>query len=265
MLSDQRHHYLSTKVCRRAEGSGFTEWADNYLILFDHYLVVTKPPRLERDGRNKFAIARRAVPLELIQLKASSFSEPPVSRSSGFHLRSAQSTPVESPTSALVYPITFAQIGRYGGLVTYFVDSPAVRDDWKKKLRAAIAARLQHQEDNQVVRLELLSDSTFGATTFGSLTPEAPASTQFGKPTTSCPLTTGGEGQARIDLVVVGSPKGLFIGYEGKPRSMTQVVHLSDITQCCVLQEFGFILVVANKVLIACTFPLTSALNNPEA
>lgn len=191
----------------------------------------------------------------MIQLKSSSFTDPPVPRSSGFHLRSTQSTPIESPASSLVYPITFQQLGRYGGLIIYFVESHAARLDWSKSLKAAIASRLKYQEDNQVVRMETLSDQTFGATTIGSLTP-APASAQFGKPTTSCPLRTTGEGQARVDLIVVGTVNGIYIGYEGKPRSMTQVVHLSEITQCAVLQEFGFILVVANKVLIACTFKL---------
>lgn len=39
---------------------------------------------------------------------------------------------------------------------------------------------------------------------------------------------------------------------------MQQVVHLNGITQCAVLPDFSFLLVVANKVLVACKFSLTT-------
>lgn len=208
----------------------------------------------------------QAVPLDLIQLKPSSFSGPAVPRNSGFHIRSARfgserhsnDAAIGPPSSSqdaspLVYPIFFNQIGRYSGPVTYYVDTPAVRQEWEKKFKEAIALGQRTQEKNRVVRLEVLSDQTFGATTaIGSLTPEAPASTQFGRPTCSVPLTTT-DGQSTVSLIVAGCAEGLFIGFRGKPRSMKQVVHLAGITQCAVLQEFGFILVVASKVLIACT------------
>lgn len=197
------------------------------------------------------------VPLELIAVKPSSFSEPPVSRTFGFHIRGApkfgpdSQQVVESTTSSLVYPISFQQLGRHGGTVTYFVESLSTRIEWAGKLKDAIARRQQYQEANRVVRLVVLSDKTFGATTFGSLAPEAPVSTQFGRPTCSVTLTTT-DGHASVALIVVGCAQGLFIGYRGKPQSMVQVVHLTAITQCAVLQEFGFVLVVANKVVIAC-------------
>lgn len=111
-------------------------------------VVVTKPRRL-----GKYLISRRvsnalwcsshrtdtreqAVPLELISLTKTSFTDPPVPRSTGFHLRAALgSSSHPSPASAslaasdatLVYPITFRQIGRYGGTVSYYVDSANAR------------------------------------------------------------------------------------------------------------------------------------------
>jgi hypothetical protein len=39
---------------------------------------------------------------------------------------------------------------------------------------------------------------------------------------------------------------------------MRQVVHLQGITQCAVLQEFGFVLVLAQGALVACTLFLSS-------
>lgn len=111
----------------------------------------------------------------------------------------------------------------------------------------AIAARNETVQKNPVVRLEPLSDRTFGAESFGSLEPKAPPATLFGRPSSSMPLRTH-DGQ---DLICVGSPAGLFIGKRGNPRSLRQVLHLQEITQCAVLQEYGFILVVAARQLIA--------------
>lgn len=221
----------------------------------------------------------KAVPLDLIQLKPSSFSEPPVPKSSGFHLRSAKFTGTERhpssngvapgggyvpPTpssplaggaggaqeSSLAYPIHFHQMGRFNGPVYYYVESAALRSEWEKRLREAIALRSQRQEANRVVRLDPLADQTFGitSTAVGSLTPNAPATNQFGRPTCSVPLTTA-DGQS---LVIATCSEGLFIGVRGRPNSMRKVLHLPDITQCAVLPEFGFVLVVANRVLIAC-------------
>ena len=113
----------------------------------------------------------------------------------------------------------------------------------------AVERHAEAQKATQVVALDVLSDQTFGgASTIGSLVPSAPPESQFGNPTCSAPLTTA-DGQT---LVVAGCAQGLFIGFRGKPRTMRQVVHLAGITQCAILPEFGFILVVAQKVLIAC-------------
>jgi hypothetical protein len=38
-----------------------------------------------------------------------------------------------------------------------------------------------------------------------------------------------------VSLLVAGCAQGLFIGYKGKP--LRQVVHLTGITQCAILQE----------------------------
>jgi hypothetical protein len=173
-----------------------------------------------------------------------------VQRSSGFHLRGAFDNAPTSPNQdagALAYPISFRQLGRHNGIVTYYVESQTIRNEWAKKLKQAISARMKFLESERVVRLEVISDSTFGATTIGSLEPSAPASSQFGKPTCSIPLSAA-DGQ---QLIAIGSPEGLFIGHRGRSKSMRQVLHLPDITQCAILQEFGFFLVVAGRILIA--------------
>ncbi|GAA5879401.1 hypothetical protein JCM1840_006035 [Sporobolomyces johnsonii] len=266
LLDESRRFFMASKVYRRPEGSGFTDqWHEAHLVLFDNYLVTTKAPRPDRDGRQRYLISRRPVPLDLIQLKTTSFTEPPVPRSSGFHLRPNRSAGSPQPalpasasyhpdasssshSSSLLYPISFFQMGRFDGLVHVYVDSPAQRSEWEQALKEAISLRSQRQEANRVVRIDPLADQTFGTTSsIGSLTAGAPGGNQFGRPTCSTPLMT-------VDglwLVLAGCAEGIFIGWRGRPKSMQQVVHLAGITQCAVLPDFSFLLVVANKVLVA--------------
>lgn len=150
-------------------------------------------------------------------------------------------------------------MGRFDGLVHLYVDTAAQRLQWEKKLKEAVSLRVQRQEANRVIRLDPLADTTFGTTsTIGSLAAgPAQGTNQFGKPTCSTPLQT-------IDglwLIIAGCQEGIFIGWRGRPQSMQQVVHLAGITQCAVLPDFSFLLVVANKVLVACEFPCFASTN----
>lgn len=102
-----------------------------------------------------------------------------------------------------------------------------------------------------MIRLDPLADETFGTSTVvtGSLQSETPINS-LGKPSCSVPLTTR-EGQT---LILVSCSEGLFIGYRGRPKSIKRVLLLPGITQCSVLPDFGFVLLIVNKVLIACEF-----------
>ncbi|GAA5891760.1 hypothetical protein JCM8208_002876 [Rhodotorula glutinis] len=357
LVDERRRLLFAGRVFRRPEASGpaFTDqFAEAHVVLFDNYLVVTKPPRaLDRDGTGhaKYQLARRPVPIDLVQLRTTSFSDAPVPRSSGFHLRSTRSTgasvggggsgfassglppgaaagaaaavdggaplsPVPSTTGSfatsmagaggggggggggspspglasgssaaagaasdsLLWPISFFQLGRYDGLVHLYVESAALRSQWEAHLHAAVAQRAQCAAANPVVRLDPLADLTFGSTSavVGSLLSPAAAradpGTRFGKPTCSTPLRMpAAAGSASGDghqwLVVAGCAEGIFVGWRaggagssssaaaghGRPqqRTMQQVVHLEGITQCAVLPEFSFLLVIANKVLVA--------------
>lgn len=207
----------------------------------------------------------KAVPLELLQIRAASFTDPGVPRNQGFHLRSGKfgvdrsasenGTSSAAQDTSLIYPISLYQIGRNEGMLTYYVDSLIVRQNWEKKIREALELRKSSQDSHRVVRLEPLSEQTFGTNTVGSLAPPAPSSSQFGRPTCSIPLTFA-DGQS---LVIAGCAAGLFVGFRGK--EMRQVVHLTGITQCAVLQEFGFVLVLAQGALIACA----SSFYNPRS
>jgi hypothetical protein len=148
LLDESRRFFTAGKVYRRPDGTGFTDWTEAHLILFDHYrasrcaalgqsFFVANPlapfasrhdqttararwptkvshqsssavwPHL-RPPQCSHALPLQAVPLDLIHLKATSFSEPPLTRSSGFHLRSttsrqpSNSSPLAQDASSLV-------------------------------------------------------------------------------------------------------------------------------------------------------------------
>ncbi|KAL8293744.1 hypothetical protein RQP46_000445 [Phenoliferia psychrophenolica] len=258
LLHEGRKHFVSSKIVSKSStAAGLEAWSEGFWILFDHYLVQAKPGRSDTTAK-KFTISRRgAIPLEFLQITRTSFSEPPEPRGNRFHI-GVQRTLTDGASGAhaggagqdstLLYPITLTRIGRNEGRLTFYVESEALRKDWATKLAAAVEEHRTAQEKTRVVALVPLAEQTFGcASTIGSLVPSAPADKMMGNPTCSAPLTAA-DGQP---LIVAGCAQGLFIGFRDKPQTMRQVVHLAGITQCAILPEFGFILVVAQKVLIA--------------
>ncbi|KAK4052857.1 Rho guanine nucleotide exchange factor [Microbotryomycetes sp. JL221] len=218
LLDPDRRFFRSGKALRRADGAGFSEWVDVNLVLFDNYLVVTKPRR-ERDQR---------------------YPQPDSPQ---------HGSPSPQPMT-MVYPITFYQLGKHQGMVQYFVDSAQMRTQWEQAFQEALTLSTALSHANRVYTLNVLADQTFGAPpAIGSLdTIDGTAlQNQTGAPTCSAPLKTS-DGQS---LVLAGCAEGLFAGFRDRPRSMRQVVHLNGITQCAILPESGFVLVLANKVLIA--------------
>ncbi|KAE9397961.1 hypothetical protein BT96DRAFT_940494 [Gymnopus androsaceus JB14] len=144
LLDPSRSMIHSGKLLRQTDGLEWSGWTELYVLLFDNYLVLTKPK--ERDDGTKYHVNRRPIPLDLLTID--SLTEPPVQRSTGpgllRGLRSQgggsagqgqaaghevsnsvsndllaspdNNTPVDSPSdsasSRLVYPITLYHLGR---------------------------------------------------------------------------------------------------------------------------------------------------------
>lgn len=47
LLNANRTHFMSGKAWRKGEGSGFSEWVEVHLILFDHYRAAFSPPHFK--------------------------------------------------------------------------------------------------------------------------------------------------------------------------------------------------------------------------
>lgn len=169
----------------------------------------------------------------------------------------------------MLYPITFNYLGRQGGIFVLFVDSDKARQEWRAKLEETQNLRRAVLEETRIFETVTMSAETFAARTSrisdqsrrdGSLVP-------VGRPTCSAffSVYSGSATHLKLidvslatpeghPLVAIGHDDGLWIGLRHDPSSYRLVLHLKYITQCAVLQDFGLLLVLANKVLIA--YPL---------
>ncbi|KAI0766140.1 Dbl domain-containing protein [Trametes elegans] len=261
LLNENRSLIHTGKLLRQPDtGFEWNGWTELFVLLFDNYLVMTKPK--EKEGTTKYHVYRRPIPLDLLTL--ANFTDPPTQRGSSIlrlgrserHAGDAgtptgtQQSPDSSTDSRLVFPCTIHHNGRLGGLYTVFAESAQARNEWKQKLEEAIGLRKVVQDSNKVFEIETLSADTFlvpsiGPSSGGTTWSHENAFT--GKVTCSVPFTTA-DGRG---LVAVGCAEGVWIGFRHDSRSLRRVLHLKMVTQCAMLEDFGIFLVLADKSLFA--------------
>ncbi|KAI0367587.1 Dbl-like domain-containing protein [Pilatotrama ljubarskyi] len=260
LLNENRSLIHTGKLLRQPDtGFEWNGWTELFVLLFDNYLVMTKPK--EKDGTTKYHVYRRPIPLDLLTL--ANFTDPPTQRGNSI-LRlgrserhagdagtptGAQQSPESSTDSRLVYPCTIHHNGRLGGLYTVFAESAQARNEWKQKLEEAIGLRKVVQDSNKVFEIETLSADTFLVPAMGpsSGTSWNHENAFTGKVTCSVPFTTA-DGRG---LVAIGCAEGVWIGFRHDSRSLRRVLHLKMVTQCAMLEDFGIFLVLADKSLFA--------------
>ncbi|KAJ7614694.1 Dbl-like domain-containing protein [Mycena polygramma] len=252
LLDENRSLLYAGKLLRQPE-SGRT-WNELYVLLFDNYLVMTKPK--EKDGVTKYNVVRRPIPLDLLTLV--NFTDPPTQRGTGL-LRNLRGERygggdhvgvAEAPgDSRAVYPCTIHHNARVGGSHILYAESAQARAEWQSKLEEALGLRRVVQESNKVFELETLSTDTFLVPSLvtPATQPAYHENSLTGKVTCSVPFnTTDGRG-----LVAIGCAEGVWIGFRHDSRSMRRVLHLKMVTQCAMLEDFGIFLVLADKSLFA--------------
>ncbi|KAJ7623723.1 signal transducer [Roridomyces roridus] len=252
LLDENRSLIHSGKLLRQPE-NGRT-WNELYVLLFDNYLVMTKPK--EKDGVTKYNVVKRPIPLDLLTLV--NFTDPPAQRTTGLlrNLRGgggggdAAAGATEGPTdSRSVFPCTLHHNARAGGSHILYAESAQARAEWKQKLEEALGLRRVVQESNKVFELETLSTDTFLVPSLAT-PPVQPAyheNSLTGKVTCSVPFNTS-DGRG---LVAIGCAEGVWIGFRHDSKSMRRVLHLKMVTQCAMLEDFGIFLVLADKSLFA--------------
>ncbi|KAF5373357.1 hypothetical protein D9615_007366 [Tricholomella constricta] len=260
LLDKNRSLIHSGKLLRQPEsGLEWNGWSELFVLLFDNYLVMTKPK--DKDGAVRYNVNRRPIPLDLLSVVTS--TDPPTQRSAGL-LRNLRGDrhgdgagvvpPGASPESAndsrSVYPLTLHHNGRMGGPYILFAESAQARNEWREKLEEALGLRQVVQESNKAFEVETLSSDTFLVPSMAA-NANSPGWNQdnafTGKVTCSVPFTTS----TRRDLVAIGCAEGVWIGYRHDPQSMRRVLHLKHVTQCAMLEEFHIFLVLADKALFA--------------
>ncbi|OBZ74126.1 Rho1 guanine nucleotide exchange factor 1 [Grifola frondosa] len=260
LLNENRSLIHTGKLLRQPDtGFEWNGWTELFVLLFDNYLVMTKPK--EKDGITRYHVYRRPIPLDLLTL--ANFTDPPTQRSTSI-LRlgrserhgepatpaGAATSPDSTTDSRAVYPCTIHHNGRLGGLYTVFAETAQARNDWKQQLEEAIGLRKVVQESNKVFEIETLSADTFLVPSMmsGSGNTSWNHENAFtGKVTCSVPFTTS-DGRG---LVAIGCAEGVWIGFRHDSRSMRRVLHLKMVTQCAMLEDFGIFLVLADKSLFA--------------
>ncbi|KAL7421168.1 Rho guanine nucleotide exchange factor [Cryptotrichosporon argae] len=234
------------RVFRQSERSTGS-WSELQVLLFDHYLVLTKPIKSSKntkDGPTLYSVYKKPIALELLTL--GSFSEPAQSRSLGLLKSIRGGTTYEDSTTHTVYPFTFSFIGQLqvAGQYTLWTDSAQSRDEWNEKLQHAKVLRAELNEANKLFDMTPLSRDTF----FMPPSYSAPTNSDYtGRVTCSCPFATA-DGRA---LVAIGCQEGVWIGVRHDPRSVRQVLHVREVQQIAVLEKFGMFLVLADKSLLA--------------
>ncbi|KAI9512417.1 CNH domain-containing protein [Russula earlei] len=105
-------------------------------------------------------------------------------------------------------------------------------------------------DDSEILQVETLSSDTFAfpstlAQRISQWWKKDDALT--GRVTCSVPFTST-DGRA---FLAVACAEGVWIGFRHDPRTLRRVLHLKMVTQCAALEEFGILLVLANKSLFA--------------
>ncbi|KAF9454366.1 Dbl homology domain-containing protein [Macrolepiota fuliginosa MF-IS2] len=257
LLNDSRSLICSGKLYRQPEGGiGRSDWPELFVILFDNYFVMTKPKT--RDNITEYHVTRRPIPLDLFAPVR--FDDPPTQRLTSL-LRNRRDRNPTSPTgsnhsrtdsgeSNSLYPFTVHHTGRLGGQCTLYAESAAVRTEWYRRLEETLGLRRVVMESNKVFEMETLSSETFliPSAAGTQVVPLWSETTTFGgKVTCSVPFTT----HDNRKLVAIGCAEGVWIGFLHDPRSMRRVLHLRNVTQCAMLEDFGLFLVLADKILFA--------------
>ncbi|KAJ7860483.1 Dbl-like domain-containing protein [Mycena olivaceomarginata] len=228
LLDENRSLIHAGKLLRQPE-SGRT-WNEVYVLLFDNYLVMTKPK--EKEGITKYSVVRRPIPLDLLTL-----------RNAGGENGGVAEGPADSRS---IFPCTIHHNARAGGSHILYAESAQARAEWQQKLEEALGLRRVVQESNKVFELEMLSTDTFLVPSLvtPATQPAYHENSLTGKVTCSVPFNTA-DGRG---LVAIGCAEGVRVD---KLTAMRRVLHLKMVTQCAMLEDFGIFLVLADKSLFA--------------
>ncbi|KAI8142369.1 hypothetical protein BJV82DRAFT_516682 [Fennellomyces sp. T-0311] len=243
-LADENRQFIKQVKLRKAPNPDSPEY---HLLLFDHYLVITKIKYIKRHER--YVVKRRPIPLELLDVSLQQTSPPRRSSSilmqvgpSTYHNPGVATRPsvdlnrddangtatLADPLapSRLGYPITFQHLGRRGsGSITLFASVYPILKLWVDQIKVQQATKFKYRPIFAIV----------------------PAIQQhrFLLEMKVNHLVTFNDGQQ----YVMATDQGLFVGHTGESSKPQKVLSLDKITQVQVLEEAQLLLLLANGTL----------------
>lgn len=207
-----------------------------FAFLFDHFLVFSKSPRPDREGRLRYIIKRRPVPLALVRLEPS--SQPPASLAEPKHSLEGRTVGAGRRSAAIeLHPVTYRQLGRFAGRVTFFVDSRAAAGAWSAAISDVVA---QRAPANPAFRRAVAFPTTYNGI--------------------AATLSVRVAGR---DLLFAGGTGGVDVAWLDRLGDLRRVLHLSGVTRLARWAgPLDFLLVLAEGVLLAypldCVVPSSS-------
>ncbi|CAJ0629675.1 8834_t:CDS:10 [Entrophospora sp. SA101] len=188
------------------------EWSDLFVFLFDNYLVLTKRKMIDYDGNEKYIISGKPIPLEMLVLDG------------------------------------FNDLGRTRSGITYqlYAGSLDKKKLWKEKILEAQTHLASKNAKYKLFELITINDSTFTNLSIGNQDSHRNIDNyHYNNHSHNI------YGSSNRKMVAIGTEEGVWIGAIDDAQSYRKVLHIGNVTQMKVLQDFGMFILLVDKSLWA--------------
>ncbi|CDH56451.1 rho guanyl nucleotide exchange factor [Lichtheimia corymbifera JMRC:FSU:9682] len=238
LLEQDRVLVKQVKLCKNPNADA----PPNYLVLlFDHYLVMTKVKLINRQER--YVVKRRPIPLELLEV-----SLPAVPRRSSSILPSMShanradpsAVPNRQTAGKATFPIVFQHIGRRGTNTSLTLYAPAlpILKPWVEQIRIQQSIRSKREPVFAMI--------------------PAVQEHRFLDDVRINHIVTFNNGQQ----YVLATDAGVYVGHTGRSSKPHKILAVERVAQVQVLEEAQLLLILADKTLYEYSLDVVN--NKPE-
>ncbi|CAJ0863804.1 7389_t:CDS:10 [Entrophospora sp. SA101] len=283
ILNPERILFFKGELQRRS--SNRLEWSDLFVFLFDNYLVLTKRKMIDYDGNEKYIISGKPIPLEMLVLDGFNDLGRTRSGSNSQYLRMFESKKIiskgsrgskksnslsnkfvdnyERPKSLIIdesiqnnqnqqqmknLSFTIIYVGKNNGEVTYqlYAGSLDKKKLWKEKILEAQTHLASKNAKYKLFELITINDSTFTNLSIGNQDSHRNIDNyHYNNHSHNI------YGSSNRKMVAIGTEEGVWIGAIDDAQSYRKVLHIGNVTQMKVLQDFGMFILLVDKSLWA--------------
>ncbi|KZT57930.1 hypothetical protein CALCODRAFT_495589 [Calocera cornea HHB12733] len=243
-LYDEKRTLVHSSVLARKKKPDYNThmWVDLYVGLLDNYLLLTQQET--HMGNIKYVVISRPIPLQYLRL--GSFTSPSESRRQD---RPAQTDGEKTSSFNVTIPLMRGQqsvwpftiyhaVQRSQRRYTLYADSEAKRAKWHEGLVDALGVISAQQEANRWFAVNTLSSNFF-----------RPEGKQANAPG---PIICAASFSYRQrDLIALGCPDGVWVGFRGDGRSYHKALNLPNVTSLATLPRFDQLVVLYDGHLVS--------------